>query len=91
MTVLGSQTASNAACGARYPARMRTSAIGWALGVGRLGGIAAAPLGGFLLAQGLRPTEVLLSACLFAAIAAAASAGLGWGKRAEGAAIPLAS
>jgi MFS transporter, AAHS family, 4-hydroxybenzoate transporter len=76
-TVIGSQTASNAACGALYPARMRTSAIGWALGIGRLGGIAAAPLGGFLLARGLRPTEVLLSACLFATIAAIAAAGLG--------------
>ena len=89
-TVIGSQTASNAACGALYPTRMRTSAIGWALGIGRLGGIAAAPLGGFLLARGLRPTEVLLSACLFAAIAAAATAGLGFsGKRA--AAAPTAA
>ncbi|HZU89420.1 MAG TPA: MFS transporter, partial [Stellaceae bacterium] len=47
MTVIGSQTGANAACGALYPARMRTSGIGWALGIGRLGGIAAAPLGGF--------------------------------------------
>ena len=77
LTIIGSQTASNATCGALYPARMRTTAIGWALGIGRLGGIAAAPLGGFLLARGLHPTEVLASACLFAAIAALATAGLG--------------
>jgi MFS transporter, AAHS family, 4-hydroxybenzoate transporter len=76
LTIIGSQVGANAACGALYPARMRTSAIGWALGIGRLGGIAAAPLGGFLLAAGLKPTRVLLSACIFAAIAAVATAGL---------------
>ena len=61
-TIIGSQTGANAACGALYPARMRTSGIGSALGIGRLGGIAAAPLGGFLLARGLPPTQVFLSA-----------------------------
>jgi MFS transporter, AAHS family, 4-hydroxybenzoate transporter len=72
-TVLGSQTGLNAACGKLYPARMRASGYGVATGVGRLGGIAAAPLGGFLLARGLPPTYVFLSACLFAAIAAVAT------------------
>jgi MFS transporter, AAHS family, 4-hydroxybenzoate transporter len=73
-TIIGSQTGANAACGALYPARMRTSGIGWALGIGRLGGIAAAPLGGWLLARGLAPRHVFLSACLFAVIAAVATA-----------------
>ena len=74
VTVLGSQTGLNGACGKLYPARMRTSGYGLATGVGRLGGIAAAPLGGYLLARGLPPTYVFLSACLFAAIAAVATA-----------------
>jgi MFS transporter, AAHS family, 4-hydroxybenzoate transporter len=81
VTVIGSQTGANAACGALYPARMRTSGIGWALGIGRLGGIAAAPLGGFLLARGLPPKQVFLSVCLFAAIAAIATALLALGGR----------
>jgi AAHS family 4-hydroxybenzoate transporter-like MFS transporter len=81
MVVIGSQTGSNAACGAIYPARMRTSGIGWALGVGRLGGIAAAPLGGYLLAHGLAPRHVFLSAVAFAAIAAVCTALLGLGAR----------
>jgi MFS transporter, AAHS family, 4-hydroxybenzoate transporter len=80
-TVIGSQTGANAACGAIYPARMRTSGIGWALGIGRFGGIAAAPLGGFLLARGLAPRQVFLSACLFAIIAAVATAFLGLGAK----------
>jgi MFS transporter, AAHS family, 4-hydroxybenzoate transporter len=73
-TVLGSQTGLNGACGKLYPARMRASGYGFATGVGRLGGIGAAPLGGYLLAMGLPPPYVFLSACVFAAIAAVATA-----------------
>src|SRR5438874_8707324 len=36
MTIIGSQTGANATCGKLYPARMRTSGLGWALGIGRL-------------------------------------------------------
>jgi AAHS family 4-hydroxybenzoate transporter-like MFS transporter len=53
---------------------MRTSGLGWALGIGRLGGIAAPALGGYLLTRGLQPTRIFLSACLFAVIAATATA-----------------
>jgi len=73
MTIIGSQTGANATCGALYPARMRTSGLGWALGIGRLGGIAAPALGGYLLALKLPPTHIFLSACLFAIIAAVAT------------------
>jgi MFS transporter, AAHS family, 4-hydroxybenzoate transporter len=73
MTIIGSQTGANATCGKLYPARMRTSGIGWALGIGRLGGIAAPVLGGYLLTLGLPPTQIFLSACVFAVIAAVAT------------------
>jgi AAHS family 4-hydroxybenzoate transporter-like MFS transporter len=73
-TIIGSQTGANGTCGKLYPARMRTSGLGWALGIGRLGGIAAPVLGGYLLSLGLAPTHIFLSACLFALIAAAATA-----------------
>jgi MFS transporter, AAHS family, 4-hydroxybenzoate transporter len=74
MTIIGSQTGLNGACGKLYPARMRTSGLGWALGVGRLGSIAAPVLGGYLLSLGLPPTRIFLVACLFALIAGAATA-----------------
>jgi len=73
MTIIGSQTGANATCGKLYPARMRTSGLGWALGIGRLGGIAAPVLGGYLLTLGLPPPQIFLSACLFAVIAAGAT------------------
>jgi MFS transporter, AAHS family, 4-hydroxybenzoate transporter len=93
VTVIGSQTGLNGACGKLYPARMRTSGYGLATGVGRLGGIAAAPLGGYLLARGLPPTHIFLSACLFALIAAVATAFLALpGRRASSiAALEMAS
>jgi AAHS family 4-hydroxybenzoate transporter-like MFS transporter len=74
MTIIGSQTGLNGTCGKLYPARMRTSGLGWALGIGRLGGIAAPALGGYLLSLGLPATQIFLSACLFALIAAGATA-----------------
>jgi MFS transporter, AAHS family, 4-hydroxybenzoate transporter len=73
-TIIGSQTGANGTCGKLYPARMRTSGLGWALGIGRLGGVAAPVLGGYLLSLGLAPTRIFLSSCLFALIAAVATA-----------------
>ena len=73
MTIIGSQTGANATCGKLYPARMRTSGLGWVLGIGRLGGIAAPVLGGYLLSMGMAPPHIFLSACGFAVIAAAAT------------------
>jgi AAHS family 4-hydroxybenzoate transporter-like MFS transporter len=70
----GSQTGANAVAGTLYPARMRTTGIGWALGIGRLGGIVGPAIGGFLLAAGLPPTRIFLSACGFALLAAVAAA-----------------
>jgi len=83
MTIIGSQTGANATCGKLYPARMRTSGLGWALGIGRLGGIAAPALGGYLLSLGVHPPHIFLSACGFALIAAIATALLGFRDRPE--------
>ena len=84
MTIVGSQTGANGACGKLYPARMRASGLGWALGIGRLGGIAGPALGSYLLAEGLRPPMIFLSACVFMLIAAVATALLRFrGTRAE--------
>ncbi len=74
LTIIGSQTGLNGACGKLYPARMRTTGLGWALGIGRLGGIVAPVLGGYLLSLGMKPPQIFLSACGVAIIAAAATA-----------------
>ncbi len=68
--VVGGQLGANGLSAAKYPARMRTTGVGWALGIGRLGGIVGPGLGGFLLAQGWQPPHILLCACITAALAA---------------------
>jgi MFS transporter, AAHS family, 4-hydroxybenzoate transporter len=74
LTIIGSQNGAVGTCGKLYPARMRTSGLAWAGGVGRLGSIAAPMIGGYLLSIGLRSTQIFLSACFVALIAASATA-----------------
>jgi MFS transporter, AAHS family, 4-hydroxybenzoate transporter len=68
--VVGGQLGANGLSSAKYPARMRTTGVGWALGIGRLGGIFGPGLGGFLLGQGWQAPHILLCACITAAVAA---------------------
>jgi MFS transporter, AAHS family, 4-hydroxybenzoate transporter len=68
--VIGGQCGINGLAAARYPARMRNTGVGWALGVGRLGGIFGPALGGLLLSSGWRPPHILLCSCITAGIAA---------------------
>jgi AAHS family 4-hydroxybenzoate transporter-like MFS transporter len=66
----GSMTVINGMTAALYPARVRNTGMGWALGVGRLGGIGGPWLGGVLLGLGWPPRQVFLFACVTALVAA---------------------
>lgn len=66
---VGAMTGINGFTGALYPARVRNTGMGWALGIGRWGGIAGPWVGGFLLAQGWPPRQIFLVACFTAGIA----------------------
>jgi MFS transporter, AAHS family, 4-hydroxybenzoate transporter len=59
---IGSQLGLNGFAAAIYPPEVRSTGIGWALGVGRLGGILGPVIGGVLLGAGLPPNNVLLLA-----------------------------
>jgi MFS transporter, AAHS family, 4-hydroxybenzoate transporter len=71
--MIGSQLGANAMAAGIYPARIRSTGVGWALGIGRLGGIAGPAIGGALLAFGLPPKQIFLCACGPALIAACAT------------------
>src|ERR1700722_10711756 len=71
--MIGSQLGANAMAAGLYPARIRSTGVGWALGIGRLGGIAGPAIGGALLAFGLPPKQIFLCACGPALIAACAT------------------
>lgn len=66
----GTQCLIIAAVATRYPSHLRGTALGWALGVGRIGAVAAPQAGGFLLAAGLGVNSNFLAFAGAAAIAA---------------------
>ena len=57
----GSQLGISALAGALYPAAMRATGAGWATGVGRLGNVAGAAMGGLLFSLGWAPRDMLLA------------------------------
>ena len=72
----GSQAGINALSGLIYPARMRATGAGWALGVARLGAIAGPLLGGLMLARGYQGNIIFVAAALAMAGAAVLMAAL---------------
>jgi AAHS family 4-hydroxybenzoate transporter-like MFS transporter len=70
--VSGAQIGLNAVTANAYPTAVRSTGIGWALGVGRIGSILGPTLGGTLLAMGWSPQALLLTAIAPALMAAAA-------------------
>ena len=67
----GTQCLIIAAVATRYPSHLRGTALGWALGVGRIGAVAAPQAGGFLLAAGMGVNSNFLAFAGAAAVAAA--------------------
>lgn len=67
----GTQCLIIAAVANHYPARLRGTALGWALGVGRIGAVVAPQVGGLLLAAGLGVGANFLAFGIAAALAGA--------------------
>ncbi|MDQ6755057.1 MAG: aromatic acid/H+ symport family MFS transporter [Actinomycetota bacterium] len=66
----GTQCLIIAAIANHYPGHLRGTALGWALGVGRIGAVAAPQVGGLLLAAGLGVNSNFLAFAGAAAVAA---------------------
>src|SRR5262249_56595590 len=69
VAVIGGQTASNTLAAEWYPTAIRSTGIGWALGVGRVGSILGPILGGVLLSYGGGARRTLWAAAVSALIA----------------------
>ncbi|MDP9012272.1 MAG: MFS transporter [Pseudomonadota bacterium] len=88
--LIGGQAAANALAATSYPTQLRSTGVGWALGIGRVGSIIGPLLGGALMTAHVPVPKLFAMAAVPAAIAALALVVLGWmrgqiGKR------PLAS
>jgi AAHS family 4-hydroxybenzoate transporter-like MFS transporter len=82
--VVGAQTGSNALVSIFYPTFIRSTGVGWALGIGRIGSIIGPVLGGFMLsAEWHIPTIFLVGAIpvLIASCAVMVLSRLGSSKR----------
>lgn len=73
----GTQCLIIAAVASHYPAHLRGTALGWALGTGRIGAVAAPQVGGLLLAAGLGVNSNFLAFAGAAAVAAVLLAAVG--------------
>ena len=74
--VVGGQNASHALTAEFYPTSIRSTGVGWALGIGRIGSIVGPILGGYLLTQGGGATQVFWAAAIPAVIAGSAAVAL---------------
>lgn len=75
--VVGAQIGMNAVASSLYPTGLRSTGIGWALGVGRLGSILGPTVGGLLLAREWVPSAILQISLWPALVAAIAVFALG--------------
>ena len=78
--VTGTQNAINGACGASYAANIRSSGLGWALGVGRIGSVAGPLVGSLAVLMGMHEARYLFALPLVP-LAIAALAALWLGRR----------
>ncbi len=69
----GGQTAANALAAEFYPTAMRSTGVGWALGIGRIGSIVGPTLGGVLLAGGAEASQIFWMAAIPVLIATVAA------------------
>jgi AAHS family 4-hydroxybenzoate transporter-like MFS transporter len=74
--VVGGQIAMSAVTASFYPAQIRSTGVGWALGIGRIGSIVGPLLGGLLLGAGWQGTSTVMFAIIPTLIAACALFGV---------------
>ena len=72
VTVQGAQAGINALSAMYYPTVIRSSGVGWALGVGRIGSIIGPFIGGLMLAAQWTPQQIFMAGAVPALCAAAA-------------------
>ncbi len=69
LTIIGAQGGLNALAARFYPVSVRSTGVGWALGVGRIGSIVGPLIGGMFLTIGWKTRDMLLFSAAVAAVA----------------------
>jgi AAHS family 4-hydroxybenzoate transporter-like MFS transporter len=81
VAIQGAQAGLNALAANFYPTTVRSTGVGWALGVGRVGSIVGPAIGGMLLSMGWTPQRIFLAGMAPALIASLA---ILWSSRVRG-------
>jgi MFS transporter, AAHS family, 4-hydroxybenzoate transporter len=76
-TIVGGQIAANALTATYYPTMMRSTGVGWALGIGRVGSIVGPLIGGVMLTRHMGAEALFTAAAVPALIACVATFALG--------------
>jgi AAHS family 4-hydroxybenzoate transporter-like MFS transporter len=71
--IVGGQIASNALTATFYPTVIRSTGVGWALGIGRIGSIVGPLVGGAMLARDMGTQPLFAAAAIPALLAAIAA------------------
>lgn len=71
--IVGGQIASNALTATFYPTAIRSTGVGWALGIGRIGSIVGPLVGGAMLAREMGAQRLFAAAAVPALVAAGAA------------------
>lgn len=71
--IVGGQIASNALTATYYPTAMRSTGVGWALGIGRVGSIVGPLVGGVMLSRHVGVETLFMAAAVPALIACVAA------------------
>ena len=82
--VVGNQGTLNAFAAMYYPTFLRSTGVGWCLGIGRLGAIAGPLFAGEIMRRNIPPTQLFVVVALLALIATAITVSLRWGVKADG-------
>jgi len=75
--ILGGQTVANSTAAIAYPTEIRSTGVGWATGIGRMGSIFGPSVAGVLLSMNVASQHIFFLAVIPALCAAAAAVLLG--------------
>ena len=78
--VVGGQPAVNALAGTFYPTSLRSTGIGWALGIGRIGSVLGPVIGGQLIAMQWTNSSLFMAAAVPAIVSAVMVGRLHWAR-----------
>jgi AAHS family 4-hydroxybenzoate transporter-like MFS transporter len=81
--VIGGQNSANVLAAVFYPTYIRSTGVGWALGIGRIGSIVGPVLGGMMLAANWDRQSLFIAAAIPAFVAAASALLLGLTRGAD--------